>query len=183
MSIENETSFLRSLKNYFLTLYRSVSALQRAAQTGIGYLLSTSESKREITELYPDPVSSRTADELPTRSRGLLHNDIARCTGCYACSEVCPTGCFKIHTEEGPKPGKLWVETFDIDDSRCLFCGLCVEACAPGSLTHTRQYEGAAESAGRLRAEFGRGPISREMRERWRKQREAQAEDSGEFQT
>jgi NADH-quinone oxidoreductase subunit I len=181
MNAENSPSFASGVRNYFTSLYRAGSALWRAVQTALSYLLSSSEAKKEVTELYPDPVSSRTADELPTRSRGFLQNDIVKCTGCYACSEVCPTGCFKIHTEEGPKPGKLWVETFDIDDSRCLFCGLCVEACVPGSLVHTRFYEGAADSVEKLRASFGRGPISREMRERWRKQREAQAEDAGGF--
>jgi NADH-quinone oxidoreductase subunit I len=169
-------SFFWSFRAYFMALFRSMLTLWRAVSTGISYLLASTDAKKEVTELYPDPVSSRTPDELPTRSRGLLKNDIIRCTGCYACSKVCPTGCFEIHTEEGPKPGKLWVSTFDIDYSKCLFCGLCVDACEPGSLTHSRRYEGAAQSVADLRAAFGRGPISKEMRERWKRQRELQSD-------
>lgn len=172
-------TFFGSFRGYFAALLRSLLTLWRGLSTGLSYLLSNSDAKKEVTELYPDPVSSRTPDELPTRSRGLLKNDIQRCTGCYACSEVCPTGCFEIHTEEGPKPGKLWVSTFNIDFSKCLFCGLCVEACEPASLTHSRRYEGAAEQVSDLRAAYGRGPISREMRERWRRQRELQSESGG----
>jgi formate hydrogenlyase subunit 6/NADH:ubiquinone oxidoreductase subunit I len=174
--------FLGSFIDYFRSLFRAASALGRAIQTGLTYLFSTSEAKKEITELYPDPVSSRTPDELPTRSRGLLHNDILKCTGCYACSKVCPSDCFKIQTEEGPKPGKLWVSVFEINDAKCLFCGLCVEVCEPGSLVHTRNYEGSSETLEKLRAEFGRGPISREMREKWKRQRELQAEGGFEGQ-
>jgi NADH-quinone oxidoreductase subunit I len=56
-----------------------------------------------------------------------------RCTGCATCAKYCPLGIIRIVTEPG---GKLMAEgqsfaisTFDIDIARCMFCGLCVEAC------------------------------------------------------
>ncbi|MCI0845537.1 MAG: NADH-quinone oxidoreductase subunit I [Chloroflexi bacterium] len=56
-----------------------------------------------------------------------------RCTGCASCAKFCPLGIIKIVTspsETAPLQGdKYRLEVFDIDISRCMFCGLCVEAC------------------------------------------------------
>ncbi len=56
-----------------------------------------------------------------------------RCTGCASCAKYCPLGIIKIETspsETLPQQGdKYLLETFDIQLSRCMFCGLCVEAC------------------------------------------------------
>lgn len=56
-----------------------------------------------------------------------------RCTGCASCAKYCPLGIIKIvtspsgtQTQEGEK---YRLEVFDIDIARCMFCGLCVEAC------------------------------------------------------
>lgn len=56
-----------------------------------------------------------------------------RCTGCASCAKYCPLGIIKIVTspsETAPMQGdKYRLEVFDIDFARCMFCGLCVEAC------------------------------------------------------
>ena len=56
-----------------------------------------------------------------------------RCTGCASCAKYCPLGIIKIETSPSDtapaEGGKYRLEVFDIQISRCMFCGLCVEAC------------------------------------------------------
>jgi NADH-quinone oxidoreductase subunit I len=56
-----------------------------------------------------------------------------RCTGCASCAKYCPLGIIRIVTDpsgSAPAEGdKYKLEVFDIDIGRCMFCGLCVEAC------------------------------------------------------
>ncbi len=167
------------LARYFREVFVGIRSLFGACSASLPYLFRWGELHKEITEGYPDPVSSKTADDLPPRSRGLLFNDIDRCTGCRECEKICPSQCISIEEEPGADPSKTWVSVYNIDFAKCVFCGLCVESCHPASLVHTRQYEGAAYHLPDLVASFGRGQVTQEQRMKWATMRQL-AEESEE---
>lgn len=164
-------SVFKTVHTYFLERVLSVRSTCGSFMTALPYLFGVGDHRKEVTEQYPDPISSKTADDLPPRSRGLLFNDIDRCTGCRECELVCPTDCIKVEVERGTGIGKDWVSVFDIDFSRCVFCGLCVEVCHPASLVHTKQYESASFAVEEMVSSFGRGLITPAQKMKWAEMR------------
>lgn len=170
-------SVFQAIREYVVDTYRAGKSVWGSLVTALPYLFGLGDLRKEVTEQYPDPISSRTPDDLPSRTRGLLYNDIERCTGCKDCEKVCPSQCIRVETEPGSDPSKKWVSVFDIDFSRCVFCGLCVEICQPASLIHTRQYEGAVYDLADTVAAFGLGPVTIEQKAKWEQMRQLSESD------
>ena len=171
------SSIFNAFFKYLKNLLSGIHSIGSSCITALPYVLGWGEGRKEVTEQYPDPVSSRTADELPPKTRGILYNDIEHCTGCKDCTGVCPTNCINVENELGPDPSKNWVAVFNIDFAKCIFCGLCVEVCEPQSLLHTKQYEGAVYDVEDMVVRFGRGRVTDAQRDKWeavRKQRESE---------
>lgn len=70
-----------------------------------------------------------------------------RCTGCASCAKYCPLGIIRIVTNpDGGNEqdgGSYKVDVFDIDQARCMYCGLCVEACPYDALHMGTGFEAA----------------------------------------
>lgn len=160
-------SVASSIREYVTDLIQRMRSLGETMIAALPYVFGASDSRREITEQYPDPISSKTIDDLPPRSRGMLFNRIEKCTGCGECEKVCPTRCINVKAEPGRTENMLWVSVFDIDVSKCIFCGLCTDVCMPQSLTHTKAYEASVKSPKELLLSFGLGPVTDEQRARW----------------
>jgi NADH-quinone oxidoreductase subunit I/NAD(P)H-quinone oxidoreductase subunit I len=47
---------------------------------------------------------------------------------------------------------------FDIDCCKCMFCGLCSEACPTGSIRHSQEFEGASYNPAGLVRHFAPQP-------------------------
>ncbi|MEK7690590.1 MAG: 4Fe-4S binding protein [Bdellovibrionota bacterium] len=152
---------------YLGEIFAGARSVMGSCATALPYFFSIGELRKEATEHYPDPISSRTADELPARTRGLLENDIERCTGCKECERICPVKCITVQNELGADSVKVWTAVFDIDLARCVFCGLCVEVCPPSSIKHTKKYEAASYYRADLVRSFGRGRVTPEQRAKW----------------
>ena len=64
------------------------------------------------------------------------------CVACYCCESVCPPKAISIVAEESPDPN---VEKrpldFRINMIRCIFCGMCVEACPKDAIYMTSEFE------------------------------------------
>jgi formate hydrogenlyase subunit 6/NADH:ubiquinone oxidoreductase subunit I len=109
---------------------------------------------------YPHVVRS-----LPVMSHTTLKNNFLECTGCMDCQKICPVGAIDIQgfqyssqmrrpLTSGGIPFEREVENFKIDYSKCIFCGICVEACAPKSLTFTKNFARPEDSAGMLKVDL-----------------------------
>ena len=149
-----------------------VVSFYRAFGVIFPYFFGIGADKKVITEEFPDPVSSRVEADLPIKTRGKLVNDMNACTGCGACAVVCPAQCIALKAVESPDPDKKWVSQFDIDYSKCLFCGICVASCEPKSLKHTRVFVPGAIKLDALVHRFGKGEISPDQMEKWTRMKE-----------
>ena len=140
-------------------LFDGTRSLIRALSASLPYLFNANPNtlRKEVTEQYPDPVSSRTVDDLPPRTKGLIQNDIDQCIGCRECAKACPVDCFVIESERLQDTQKEWVSLFDIDHSKCIACGLCVEVCPTNSLSHSKRYEFAEYDRKNMVESFGKG--------------------------
>ena len=95
-----------------------------------GFLVTMNNfRKRPFTFRYPE---QRIAQHPRFRGEEFVWYE-ERCTGCASCAKYCPLGIIKIVTHPGgtnlPEGDSYAIDVFDIDIARCMFCGLCVEAC------------------------------------------------------
>ncbi|AQP43867.1 4Fe-4S binding protein [Tessaracoccus flavus] len=88
----------------------------------------------------------------------MIHGSIRliedRCTSCMICARECPTWCIRLtsHQEQTvPAPGARprthnVLDTFTIDWSLCMYCGVCIEQCPTDALEWGDSHVPSADS-------------------------------------
>ncbi len=112
---------------------------------GMALTLKHALTRSNITVRYPEEKLHNSR-----RIRGPeLVWDPERCTVCATCAKACPQGNITIVSSIGPD-NKYVPERFEIDHGRCMFDGLCVEACPFDAIHMGREYERGTYQRGSL---------------------------------
>jgi len=119
------------------------SAYQKATLAGV-------ESSR-LRAVMPMARAEERAKDFRPIELGFTHlealNEAARClrcqsevcVGCTFCARTCPD--YAIEVDRIDDPGGRCVTRYDLDLTKCCFCGLCAEQCPTDALAHTGSYE------------------------------------------
>ena len=109
----------------------------------------------DITEAYPQtPVHFQER----YRGRHILRRDdngMEKCVACFLCSAACPVACIYIEAADNTEKtrisgGERYAKVYNIDYSRCIFCGYCVEACPTDAIVHGHEFESASYNTATL---------------------------------
>ena len=80
-----------------------------------------------------------THQEALTEAARCLRCQSEVCVGCTFCARTCPD--YAIRVERIDDPGARCLTRYELDLSKCCFCGLCAEQCPTNALVHSKQYE------------------------------------------
>jgi len=141
--------------NYFKDLWSGISTVLIGMKVTFVHLFQPN-----ITIQYP-----KVKKEMYPRTRARLVNYMPECGFCQSCARVCPIGIIEMKGVRGEpednmgffkdgKPRKIHMVEFKIDFAKCLYCGLCVDACDTESLHWEAPQEATMDNREALLIDF-----------------------------
>jgi NADH-quinone oxidoreductase subunit I len=110
-------------------------------------VLSLLKPGHRVTYEYPEvkrPVADRFRGLHQLRRRP---DGSPKCVACFCCQTVCTPDAIDIVAEESADPDiEKRPKQFRINMLRCIFCGMCVEACPKDAIIMTKEYELSQET-------------------------------------
>ncbi len=143
-----------AVSNYFQNIKNAAVTIFEGMAVTLSWMF-----RRPITIQYPDRTPKPVQETLPERYRGVLENYVPVCTACSACARACPIDCIVVETKKHPSGKGRLLTRFDIDIAKCMYCGLCTEACPTGSLRHTPVFEASSRDIRNLVLHFVDTPV------------------------
>nr|HNH89360.1 NADH-quinone oxidoreductase subunit NuoI [Thiobacillaceae bacterium] len=83
---------------------------------------------RKITVQFPEEKTPQSPRFRGLHAQRRYPNGEERCIACKLCEAVCPAMAIKIESEQRAD-GTRRTTVYDIDLTKCIFCGFCEEAC------------------------------------------------------
>src|SRR5256884_10018201 len=123
--------------------YKSVGSIAKGMTITFGEMMNPT-----ITELYPDSPPN-----FQERYRGVHvlqrdENGLEKCVACFLCAAACPADCIYIEAAENTDKlrisgGERYTKVYNIDYTRCIFCGHSRETCPTHPTPHGPGVENA----------------------------------------
>lgn len=136
-------------------IYRMLSSITEGMAVTASYLF-----RRPATIQYPNKLETPLEEQLPDGYRGILQVDTRFCIGCRICESTCPINCITIAVEKDAQTGERFLTAFNIDISKCMYCGLCSENCSTSALYHTRLFNAVTPDVEDLFIRFVDHPVA-----------------------
>lgn len=146
---EAATSIIRFLRETSLTDDRTPRPVPVYAKYAVADVVGVERSR--LRSIMPMTRPEDRAKDFRQVELGLTHQEAMMeaerclrcqsevCVGCTFCARACPD--YAISVARVDEPGGRCLTRYDLDLSKCAFCGLCAEQCPTNALTHTGQYE------------------------------------------